>query len=84
MRAVPYCVVWPTFDEALCVDDTKEIVVQVNGKIRERFSAAAGTSQDELEKTARSLPKVLEWTEGKKIVKVVVVKDKLVNIVVAG
>jgi leucyl-tRNA synthetase len=73
---------WPTYDEALCADDTKEIVVQVNGKIRERFSAAAGTAQDELEKTALTLPKVLEWTEGKKIAKVIVVKDKLVNIVV--
>jgi leucyl-tRNA synthetase len=73
---------WPTYDEALCTDDTKEIVVQVNGKIRERFSAAAGTAQDELQKTALSLPKVKEWTDGKKVVKVVVVKDKLVNIVV--
>jgi leucyl-tRNA synthetase len=72
---------WPTYDEALCVDDTKEIVVQVNGKIRERFTAAAGTSQDELERKARSMPKVKEWIDGKKVVKVVVVKDKLVNIV---
>jgi leucyl-tRNA synthetase len=72
---------WPTYDEALCVDDTREIVVQVNGKIRERFTAAAGTSQDELERKARSMPKVKEWVDGKKVVKVVVVKDKLVNIV---
>jgi leucyl-tRNA synthetase len=73
---------WPTYDEALCADDTKEIVVQVNGKIRERFSAAAGTAQEELQKTALSLPKVKEWIDCKKIAKVVVVKDKLVNIVV--
>ena len=74
---------WPGYDESLCADDTKEIVVQVNGKIRERFSAAAGTSQDELERSALALPKVKEWIDGKKIAKVVVVKDKLVNIVVA-
>jgi leucyl-tRNA synthetase len=75
---------WPTYDEALCVDDTKEIVVQVNGKIRERFAAAAGTPQDELERKSLSLPKVLEWIDGKEIAKVIVVKDKLVNIVVKG
>jgi leucyl-tRNA synthetase len=75
---------WPEFDEALCADDTKEIVVQVNGKIRERFTAAAGTAQDELQKTALAMPKVVEWTGGKEIAKVIVVKDKLVNIVVKG
>lgn len=75
---------WPSWDESLCVDDTKEIVVQVNGKIRDRFSAAAGTAKDELEKTALGLPKIKEWTQGKQIVKVVVVPDKLVNIVVKG
>jgi leucyl-tRNA synthetase len=75
---------WPGYDEALCADDTKEIVVQVNGKIRERFSAAAGTSQDELQKTALAMSKVREWIDGKEIAKVVVVKDKLVNIVVKG
>jgi leucyl-tRNA synthetase len=75
---------WPSFDESLCADDTKEIVVQVNGRIRERFNAAAGAPQEELERTALALPKVTEWTEGKKIAKIVVVKDKLVNIVVAG
>jgi leucyl-tRNA synthetase len=73
---------WPGYDESLCIDETKEIVVQINGKIRERFNAAAGTDQATLEKTARSLPKVKEWTEGKEIAKVIVVKDKLVNIVV--
>jgi leucyl-tRNA synthetase len=73
---------WPAYDEALCAEDTKEIVVQVNGKIRERFTAAAGTDQAALEKAALALPKVKEWTEGKEIAKVVVVKDKLVNIVV--
>jgi len=75
---------WPEYDEALCADDTKEIVVQVNGKIRERFTAAAGSSQEELQKAAMALPKVAEWTDGKVVIKVIVVKDKLVNIVVKG
>ncbi len=75
---------WPTFDEALCVDETKEIVVQVNGKLRERFNAASGTPEAALEATALALPKVLEWIQGKKVAKVIVIKDKLVNIVVSG
>ena len=56
-------------------------MVQVNGKIRERFNAPTGTVESELEATALSLPKVLEWTTGKRIAKIVVVKNKLVNIV---
>jgi leucyl-tRNA synthetase len=73
---------WPIYDESLCADDTKEIVVQVNGKIRDRFSAPAGCPEAELEAKAMSMPKVAEWTTGKRIAKVVVVRDKLVNIVV--
>jgi len=73
---------WPAYDEALCADEEKEIVVQVNGKIRDRFLSAAGTTEKILEDTALSLPKVKEWMEGKTVAKVVVVKEKLVNIVV--
>ncbi|MDP3178853.1 MAG: class I tRNA ligase family protein, partial [Spirochaetaceae bacterium] len=72
---------WPSYDEALCADETKEIVVQVNGKIRERFVAAAGSSESDLKATALELPKVREWTEGKTVTKIVAVRDKLVNIV---
>ena len=75
---------YPAWDEALCADDEKEIVVQVNGKIREKFVAAAGTDSASLEATAKSLPKVQEWIAGKEVAKVIVVKDKLVNIVVKG
>ena len=77
-------VAWPAYDEALTLDDEKEIVVQVNGKIRDRFTAAAGSAEDALRETALALPKVGEWTEGKQIAKVIVVRDKLVNIVVKG
>ncbi len=73
---------WPEYDEALTQDDEKEIVVQVNGKVRERFTTAAGTDQETLKAKAFELPKVQEWTEGKSVVKVIVVPDKLVNIVV--
>ena len=59
-------------------------MVQVNGKIRERFMAKVDSPEAELEATARALPKVREWTEGKEIAKVIVVKGRLVNIVVKG
>ncbi|MCE1195030.1 leucine--tRNA ligase [bacterium] len=77
-------VAWPAYEEALTLDDEKEIVVQVNGKIRDRFTATAGGAEDALRETALALPKVREWTEGKQIAKVIVVRDKLVNIVVKG
>jgi leucyl-tRNA synthetase len=63
-------------------DDEVTVVVQVNGKIREKFTAAAGTDKAELEKTALALPGVVKWTEGHTVVKVFSVPDKLVNIVV--
>lgn len=73
---------WPSYDEALTHDDEKEIVVQVNGKIRERFVVPAGADEATLRETALVLPKVREWTAGQNVVKVIVVRDKLVNIVV--
>jgi len=72
---------WPSFDEALTVFDKVTVVVQVGGKIREKFTAAAGTAKDELEKTALALPGTQKWLEGKMIAKIITVPDKLVNIV---
>jgi leucyl-tRNA synthetase len=65
---------WPVYDEALTIDDSVTIVVQVNGKIRDSFSAARGAAKAELEKTALALPGALKWTEGRKIVKVISVR----------
>jgi leucyl-tRNA synthetase len=73
---------WPSFDEAFIHDDVVTIVVQVNGKIRDKFTAASGTSKEELEKTAFALPGIHKWTDGHTVVKVITVPDKLVNIVV--
>jgi leucyl-tRNA synthetase len=73
---------WPVYDEALTVFDEATIVVQVNGKIRDKFTAAAHTAKDELEKTALALPAVKKWLEGQTVVKVISVPDKLVNIVI--
>jgi leucyl-tRNA synthetase len=74
--------VWPSYDESLTTDSECTIVVQVNGKIRDKFSAAAGFPKDELEKKARNLPAVQKWLEGQTIVRIITVPDKLVNIVV--
>jgi leucyl-tRNA synthetase len=58
------------------------VVVQVNGKIRDKFVVPVGIPKEELEKQAWSLPGVLKWTEGRTVVKVITVPDKLVNIVI--
>ncbi|OHE72640.1 MAG: hypothetical protein A2413_04975 [Treponema sp. RIFOXYC1_FULL_61_9] len=58
------------------------MVVQINGKLRDKFQAPVGTSKEELQRLAFALPKTQEWTAGREIAKVIVVQDKLVNIVV--
>jgi leucyl-tRNA synthetase len=73
---------WPVADSALVVGDTVEVVVQVNGKVRDRLSVAPDTSRDELERLAKNLPKVQAHVDGQGIVKTIVVPGKLVNFVV--
>ena len=73
---------WPTYNEDFLKDDTKEIVVMVNGKLRDKFEAAPGSDDETLKTMAFDREGVKKHTDGKEIVKVIVVKDKLVNIVV--
>ncbi len=73
---------WVEYDEKLCVEDSVEIVVQINGKVKARFSAPADCAKEELEKLALELPEVKSFTDGKTIVKKIAVPNKLVNIVV--
>ncbi|GAA3407559.1 leucine--tRNA ligase [Paenibacillus hodogayensis] len=73
---------WPTYDEALTVDDEVEIVVQVNGKIADRVKIASGTDEAGMQEIALALDKVKEATGGKTVRKIIAVKGKLVNIVV--
>ena len=73
---------WPTFNDDFTKDDTKEIVVMVNGKLRDKFEAAPGTADDTLKATAFELPGIKKFTDGHVVVKCIVVKDKLVNIVI--
>ena len=73
---------WPSFNEDFCKDDTKQIVVMINGKKRDTFEAAPGTSQDDLKAAALALEGVKKFTDGHEIVKTVIVPDKLVNLVI--
>jgi leucyl-tRNA synthetase len=73
---------WPTFDPALLVENTLEIPVQVNGKLRDIIKVPADITQTDLEAAAKSAEKVKPFIEGKTIKKVIVVPKKLVNIVV--
>ena len=72
---------WPVWDEKLAADNEVTIVAQINGKVRDKFTAAAGSSGEDIEKTALALPGIRKWLEGQTVVKVVAVPDKLVNIV---
>jgi leucyl-tRNA synthetase len=73
---------WPVADKSLLVGDQVEIVVQVNGKVRDRLSVAPDISQEELEKLAQASPKVQAHVNGQAILKTIVVPGKLVNLVV--
>jgi len=72
---------WPVFREELTQDEEKEIVVQINGRVRSKFLAPAGTAQDKLIEMAKHAEKISNWLEGKEIAKAIVVQDKLVNFV---
>lgn len=72
---------WPTFDEAKCVDDSVEIVVQINGKIRAKLVVPVEISNDDAIALAKSDEKIAEELSGKNIIKEIYVKGKLVNIV---
>jgi leucyl-tRNA synthetase len=72
---------WPSFDPALLIDDEVTIAVQVNGKLRETMTAPRGISREDAEARALALPKVQSQLAGGFPRKVIVVPDRLVNIV---
>jgi leucyl-tRNA synthetase len=74
---------WPPFDPEQLVDDQAVIVVQVNGKVRDRMEIATGSTREQTQEKALTLSKVCDIVKDKKVVKVIVIPDKLVNIVVA-
>lgn len=72
---------WPEYDPSLLVDETVEIVVQIKGKIKARLNVPAGLPEEELKERALAHERIKRELEGKTISKVIVVPDKLVNIV---
>ena len=72
---------WPGYDEKALVEDTKTIIVQVNGKLKERLSMPAGLSKTELENAVKSNENVIALISDLNIVKTITVPDKLVNFV---
>ena len=75
---------WPKYDEELTKDHTFNLVIQVNGKVRDMVSAQIGISKDDAEKLALESEKAKKFIVGKEVVKVIVVPNKLVNVVVKG
>ncbi|MGA6925140.1 MAG: leucine--tRNA ligase, partial [Desulfosarcina sp.] len=73
---------WPTFDDAATVKAEVEIVVQVNGRLRSRFSAALDAEAATLSRMALSDERIQHFIDGKPVKKVITVKNKLVNIVI--
>ena len=73
---------WPTYDEAKTIDNEKTIGVQVNGKLRASITISVDEDEESVKTKAMAEPNVIKFTEGKEIVKVIVVKGKIVNIVV--
>ena len=73
---------WPKYDESKLIEDSYEMVVQVNGKVRGKITVSTDTSDEEMKKLAKEIDNVKTHIDGKEIVKEIVVPKKLVNIVV--
>ena len=73
---------WPTWDEALLGEAEKEIAVQVNGKVRATVKIAVDEAEDSIKEKALAEENVKRHIEGKDVVKVIVIKGKIVNIVI--
>ena len=74
--------IWPVYDDAKIVDETFTMIVQVNGKVRGKIEVASSTTEEEMKTLAIEIDNVKTFTNGKEIVKVIVVPKKLVNIVI--
>jgi len=72
---------WPDYDDEITREDMATIVFHLNGKLRDRAEMPVGTSRQELESLALASEKVKNFIDGKKIVKTIIIPDKLVNIV---
>ena len=74
-------VAWPTYDESKLFDDTVEVAVQINGKVRTKINVAKDITKEDLEKVALEDENVKQWIDGKELKKVIAIPGRLVNIV---
>ncbi len=75
---------WPIYDEAKCAESTVEVVLQINGKVRSKIAVARDTSNSELERLAFADSNIRRYTDGKHIIKKIIIPNKLVNIVIGN
>ena len=73
---------WPEYDPALVKDEKIQLVIQINGKLRDTIEVNADISEIEAKKIAQESLKIKKWLEGKEIIKIIFVKGKLINIVI--
>jgi leucyl-tRNA synthetase len=73
---------WPAYDENLIKDETINLVVQINGKLRDTIVVSSDISEEEAKKEALESEKIKKWLEDREVIKVIFVKGKLINIVV--
>ena len=73
---------WPEYNESALVKDNIELVIQINGKVRDKIIVESTATKDELEKIAMNTEKIKSFINGKNVVKIIVIPKKLVNIVV--
>src|SRR5947207_1366536 len=73
---------WPSYDERLLVEDEVEVVIQVNGKVRDRMKMSILATEEEMKTAALANPKIQKFTAGKTVRNVIVVPKKLVNVVI--
>ena len=74
---------WPSYDEALCVDEMIEAPVQVNGKLRAVLTVNADIDEEALKQAALADERVLKYVDGKTVTRIIVTAAKLVYIIVA-
>lgn len=74
--------IWPKFNPKLIVEESIKIVIQVNSKVRAEMNITKDMSEDDIKNDALKIEGVQNWLEGKKVLRVIYVKDRLVNIVV--
>ncbi|MCL2437254.1 MAG: class I tRNA ligase family protein, partial [Clostridiales bacterium] len=81
-QGLVYRAKWPSYDEKALIKDEVEVVVQINGKVKEKLNMPAGLDKAAFEKTAMETDKIKQLLEGNEIVKIIAVPDKLINIVI--